>query len=183
MYRIAMWQYIYRPKECIMMRKKVLAILVSTVICIVGVGFGVSFFTGPTPEEIALAREAVERRYYEEASAEDKLLFPITMNEAQMQNTIHHMSHQKVEADEKWGSILITQARIGMLIDIVKEHENKWEDSDLYLDILNRWYKGDFSQADKDHNAIWKLKGGTIGEAKGLLNAKEEEKFILDRGL
>jgi hypothetical protein len=46
------------------------------------------------------------------------------------------------------------------------------------LDILNRWAEGDFSRADKDHNAIWNVQGGTIGEATGVMSPEEEQQYL-----
>ena len=36
----------------------------------------------------------------------------------------------------------------------------------------------DFSQVDQDHNTVWRLQGGTIGEATGILTPKEEQAYI-----
>ncbi|WP_408640759.1 DUF6241 domain-containing protein [Salipaludibacillus keqinensis] len=44
--------------------------------------------------------------------------------------------------------------------------------------MLERWEEGDFSQADDDHNAIWRLQGGTKGYAEGLLTEEEEKQYI-----
>jgi hypothetical protein len=44
--------------------------------------------------------------------------------------------------------------------------------------ILTRWSEGDFTQADNDHNAIWKLQKGNIGEATRPLTPEEELKFV-----
>lgn len=93
-----------------------------------------------------------------------------------MQLIIHKMSHQKVKADQKWGSILITQNRIDWLLQALDK--NKFAYEKAYRDILMRWKKGDFSKADRDHNTIWKLQGGTIGKATGLLSPSEEKRYI-----
>lgn len=176
-------QYIHL-KECYTMRKKVLAILTTSAVFMVMAGYGISFFLGPSEEELAAAQEVIDETFHgidENITqyAVDEILFQKKdMNEAQVQDIIHSMSHQKVKADQKWGSILITKERIGKLIKIVEANYYKYEFSDIYLDILNRWYVGDFSKADKDHNEIWTMQGGTIGKAKGLLNAEEERKFI-----
>ncbi|HZG70252.1 MAG TPA: DUF6241 domain-containing protein [Chondromyces sp.] len=105
-------------------------------------------------------------------------LFKENMTEEEVQIAIHHMSHQKIKAKRKWGALQITPERIDRLIEVVEINESKHEQSAVYLSILNRWKKGDFSKVDKDHNAIWRLQGGTIGKATGLLSAKEEEKYI-----
>lgn len=109
-------------------------------------------------------------------------LFPMNMTEADVENAIHEMSHQKIEADEKWQKydkpIPLTDNNIKRLIDVIKNHD--YGAYSTYLDILNRWEKHDFSQAVQDHNAIWQLQGGTEGEATGLATPEEEQKYIKD---
>ncbi|MBG9589535.1 DUF6241 domain-containing protein [Cytobacillus firmus] len=102
--------------------------------------------------------------------------FPTDMTEYAVQNAIHGMSHQKVRADDKWGFIPLTTERVTRLKAVVEA--NEYEEEGLYLDILNRWSKNDFSQVDQDHNAIWDLQNGTIGKATGILSADEEKAFI-----
>lgn len=89
---------------------------------------------------------------------------------------IHGMSHQKVIAKEKWIHYEMTSERIQFLISVVKS--GSYENGELYLDILNRWAEGDFSRADKDHNAIWNVQGGTIGEATGVMSPEEEQQYL-----
>ena len=160
---------------CLILKKKAIAILCSAAVILITIGFGISIFREPSKEDIVLAQEKIEDVFYEPGGNEE--IFSQSIDEKRMQQLIHEMSHQKVKAKPKWGAILITQARVAELIEVTKANKT-WKHSDVYLDILNRWYDGDFSQADKDHNAIWKLQGGTIGKASGLLNPIEEKKFI-----
>ncbi|AYP68843.1 hypothetical protein BpsM61_00069 [Bacillus phage vB_BpsM-61] len=102
----------------------------------------------------------------------------VEWDDAQVRRTIHHMSHQKIEANQKWGAIEITQERIETLSQIIDDREDRLKSYDTYREILDRWIVGDFSQADKDHNKIWKLQGGTVGEATGIASEKEEQAFI-----
>ena len=46
------------------------------------------------------------------------------------------------------------------------------------IKIVTKWENGDFSEADEDHNYIWKLQKGTLGKARGLLSKEEELLFI-----
>jgi hypothetical protein len=101
---------------------------------------------------------------------------PLTMKELTMQNTIHFMSHQKVKAEEKWGSVPLTEQRIDRLLAILEAKKFKHER--IYRDILMRWKEGDFSQVDRDHNAIWDLQDGTVGKATGILSLEEERAYI-----
>ncbi|WP_299087404.1 DUF6241 domain-containing protein [uncultured Metabacillus sp.] len=101
-----------------------------------------------------------------------------SLTEDELLNYMHGMSHQKVEAEEKWIHYEMTEERIGFLLTIVEN--GSFKNEDLYLDILNRWAEGDFTQADKDHNAIWNLQGGTIGKATGVLSPEEEQQYLED---
>jgi hypothetical protein len=94
--------------------------------------------------------------------------------------TIHAMSHQKVEADQKWTSIEMTQDRIITLSNVVEQNKDTLEYYDTFTDILDRWADGDFSQADSDHNDVWYILDGTIGKATGILSDAEEKEFVED---
>ncbi|KSU60409.1 hypothetical protein AS034_16340 [[Bacillus] enclensis] len=98
------------------------------------------------------------------------------LKETHMQQYIHAMSHQKVQAKEKWSFFEITGERIDFLLGQLET--NKYEHEDLYRGILKNWKEGDFSNAVKDHNAIWRLQEGTVGIATGLLNPEAEEAFL-----
>jgi hypothetical protein len=39
---------------------------------------------------------------------------------------------------------------------------------------LHSWKENNFSSAVSDYNRIWKLQGGTVGKATGLLTPEEE---------
>lgn len=89
---------------------------------------------------------------------------------------LHGMSHQKVIADEKWSFYEMTPKRINWLIEGLNIAD--LDDRSVYRDILLRWQQGDFSQADQDHNTIWRLQGGTIGVATGVMTAEQEESYL-----
>lgn len=98
------------------------------------------------------------------------------LNDANVQRYIHYMSHQKVRATDKRGYYLITEERINWVLQVLDEREFQHEE--IYRDILERWKGDDFSKVDKDHNAIWKMQGGIVGKATGILSPKEEEDYI-----
>jgi Family of unknown function (DUF6241) len=98
------------------------------------------------------------------------------LSEKLVQQYIHAMSHQKVQAEEKWSFFKITDERIDFLLNQLEV--NKYEHEDLYASILNSWKDGDFSEAVKHHNAVWRLQDGTIGIATGILSAEAEEAFL-----
>jgi len=104
--------------------------------------------------------------------------FPMNMKEDEVMDAIHKMSHQKVESSKKWGAIPLTPGRVNQLLKVVQKNEENYVNSSVYLDILERWSKGDFSSVDKDHNKIWNLQGGTVGKAVGILSAEDEKKYI-----
>lgn len=100
------------------------------------------------------------------------------LNDAHVQDYIHKMSHQKVIAEAKWGFFEITDERIDWLLEGLQNTERELRDKNKYIDILQRWHDGDFSRIDKDHNVIWELQGGTVGEATGIMSEEEEDKYI-----
>ncbi|MBV6685725.1 hypothetical protein KV679_18715 [Bacillus sp. JRC01] len=98
------------------------------------------------------------------------------ISEKLMRQYIHAMSHQKVRAGEKWSFFEITDERIAFLLQQLDE--KNYKNDEEYREILTQWQKGDFSQAVGDHNTVWRLMGGNIGKAKGLLSAKQEKEYL-----
>ena len=84
------------------------------------------------------------------------------------------MAHQKAKAI-KSGAIFITQERIESLIDIVKS--NDLVQGSTYVEILERWKQGKYEKVD-DHNKIWKLQSGNLGEGKGVMSEAEQKELI-----
>ncbi len=96
-----------------------------------------------------------------------------------IQEVIQQMSHQKIIADEKEKSIMITPIRIDTLIQMVEENKDEYEYDDKYLDILKRWKTGDFSAVDDDHNAMMRVQGSkTVGAATGIASEEQEIQYI-----
>ncbi len=93
-----------------------------------------------------------------------------------MMQDLHRMTHQKIDAKQKWGALQITRRRIDEMLRTVEE--GNYAHGDLYRDILTKWQEGDFSNTVEAHNAIWDLQDGTVGKAKRLLTREEEEDFI-----
>lgn len=101
------------------------------------------------------------------------------LNEVLMQQYIHAMSHQKVQAKEKWSYYKITDERIDFLLSQLEINQYDYEET--YKGILTNWKDGDFSNAVSDHNKIWRIQEGTIGKATGLLSPKAEEAYISEQ--
>ncbi|MEK4488025.1 DUF6241 domain-containing protein [Psychrobacillus sp. FSL H8-0484] len=95
------------------------------------------------------------------------------------EEVIQQMAHQKIIADEKESSIMITPERIDILIQMVEENKDKYEHYEIYLDILKRWKKGDFSKVDNDHNSMMSIQGSkTGGVATGIATEEQEIHYI-----
>lgn len=93
-------------------------------------------------------------------------------------DVLHKMTHQKVIATEKWGAIEMTTERIKTMSEIVEQNKDTLHSYRTYRRILDKWLEGDFKTIDYDHNAIWNLQGGTVGEASGVVSKQEEAEFI-----
>lgn len=107
--------------------------------------------------------------------------FAFDMSELAVQNAIHHMSHQKVEADKKWGVLPLTVDRVDRLLEVVQHNRDDYKHGSVYEEILLKWQNKNFTNVDDDHNAIWELQDGSIGRATGILSAKEEQAFIEEK--
>ncbi|MBY7144754.1 hypothetical protein KFZ56_17175 [Virgibacillus sp. NKC19-3] len=92
---------------------------------------------------------------------------------------IHYMSHQKIDADSKWGFYQITDERIDWLLEGLAKTLVNLEEEEKFKTILERWKEDDFSQIDKDHNLVYESRGEpTTGKATGILSETEERKYI-----
>lgn len=124
-----------------------------------------------------------EVEYVEKTSEEIALekQYPDDLPDYKMLYAIHTMSHQKVETDGKWGHEQITQAKIDRLLAIAKKNVNGYVYQEFYIEILERWSKGDFSHSVEDHNFVWEREGGTAdsgGKATRLFTAEEEKEYV-----
>jgi hypothetical protein len=100
------------------------------------------------------------------------------LSEKDILNYMHGMSHQKVVAEEKWIHYEMTSERIQYLINAIEL--GNYNGEELFLEILHRWAEEDFKRADKDHNKIWNLQGGNVGEATGVMTPEEEQQYLED---
>ncbi|MDG5470460.1 DUF6241 domain-containing protein [Jeotgalibacillus sp. ET6] len=95
------------------------------------------------------------------------------------QEYIHGMTHQKIKASKKWGFYEIHPKRIEWLLEgLDKSTKITTENKAVYREILSNWKEGDFSKIDKEHNKIWRMQDGTVGEATGILSTEEEQQYI-----
>ena len=96
-------------------------------------------------------------------------------SEWKFSDNLHKMTHQKVKAQVKWGSLEITDERINSMLK--KAQASDYDYKDFYIETLSAWQDGDFSNAVQVHNVIWKSQDGSIGIATGLLSEKEEKEY------
>ena len=102
------------------------------------------------------------------------------LSESLIQEIIQEMAHQKIIADEKEHSIMITPERIDILKRVITENKEQYEYVDDYLAILNRWGNGDFSTVDYDHNVVMYRQHSKdiAGIAKGIATKGQEINYI-----
>lgn len=185
--------------------KKNIIIVISTVIILGILSAGTIYFTTPSNEASgAQAKESPDKQdsfkmsditkskdEKEKDNAKNKELSDQTANTGGAENelklgknpsrtellsTIHKMTHQKIVANEKWGAIPMLEENVDKVYEAVKANDMK-ERNEL-LEILEKWKKKDFNNIDEDHNFIWNLQGGTIGEALGKMAQDQEIRYI-----
>ncbi|MDM5229762.1 DUF6241 domain-containing protein [Lysinibacillus pakistanensis] len=167
-----------------MKRKTKAIIVIIGILFTFGGIFGYFKFTEqmekPVPEKEKAIVEHAGVTLENKIVTKEELLYPDNLIEHKVNEAIHSMSHQKVEAKVKWGHTQITQAKVERLLDVAKMNDYKYKE--LYVSILERWSKGDFSHAVEDHNAIWEIQGGdesrNSGKAIRLLSPEEEQAYI-----
>ncbi|MGY4797413.1 DUF6241 domain-containing protein [Lysinibacillus fusiformis] len=169
-----------------MKRKTKSATIVIVIAAIIGVAFAYTQFTNQIEKPAQPAHEATKTIVVEsdgvilESKTKEELLYPDNLIEDKVNEAIHSMSHQKVQSGAQWGHEQITQEKVDRLLAVCKM--NDYEHNDLYIPILERWSKGDFSNAVDDHNKIWKLQQGGGEEAPGKatrLSTPEEEGYYI----
>lgn len=152
-----------------MKRKTKAIIVIIGILFTFGGIFGYFKFTEqmekPVPEKEKAIVEHAGVTLENKIVTKEELLYPDNLIEHKVNEAIHSMSHQKVEAKVKWGHTQITQAKVERLLDVAKMNDYKYKE--LYVSILERWSKGDFSHAVEDHNAIWEIQGGDESRNSG----------------
>lgn len=121
------------------------------------------------------AKEVIEKDF-DVTTTDDELIKYESYDEGAILQVVHNMTHQKVDADKKWGAAKITKDRVEKLYSIVTE--SKFKNKQVLLDILDPWRNEDFTNAVEAHNKIWNIQGGNVGKAKRLLTPLEELEYI-----
>lgn len=97
-------------------------------------------------------------------------------SESEYMQILHEMTHQKVDAEQKWGFTPNTPEQIDKMLKILDEAD--YEHEKFYREALEAWKKGDFSNAVEVHNTIWNWQNGNIGKATRLLTPEEEQDYL-----
>lgn len=185
----AMWEEIGEMKTLF----KIIGIIAGMAVIGVGVTYGMLYYLNnskPAAKKASPAAPAVEVLADSNVKAEDAKLLEngnhslpnsgfnknFKWTDENIQTALHEMAHQKTKADQKWGYIFITQERIESLLEII--NSNDVAQKSTYVDILERWKQGKYEKVDVDHNKIWKLQSGNLGEGKGVMSEKEQKELI-----
>lgn len=82
---------------------------------------------------------------------------------------IHSLANTIVKAEYKWQCTEVTPKTIKLAIDGISKIEGEYDRMHL-KNSLNKWKKGDFSNAVKVHNYVWQMLDGSVGKAEALDN-------------
>jgi len=96
-------------------------------------------------------------------------------SERQFADDLHHMTHQKIKASQKWGHLEITDERIEEMYETAETSDYTYRE--FYIRALEAWMEGDFSNTVQVHNTIWNEQNGNVGKARGLMTPKEEIEY------
>lgn len=172
---------------------KIIGIIAGMAVIGVGLTYGMLYYLNnskPAAKKTTPAAPAIEVLADSNVKAEDAKMLEngnyslpnsgfnknFKWTDENIQTALHEMAHQKAKADQKWGYIFITQERIESLLEII--NSNDVAQKSTYVDILERWKQGKYEKVDVDHNKIWKLQSGNLGEGKGVMSEKEQKELI-----
>jgi hypothetical protein len=168
-----------------MKKLKVWGPVIGILACIVGVYFYLSEDSGVKlnlkkndPVAAKEAQAKIDKGF--ETPVSSKIMEDYeTMNDGELIQEVHNMTHQKVEADKKWGSSEITADKVQVLYDVIKNKNFKnGSTKSMLLEILEPWLRKDFTNAVSAHNRIWSYQNGNIGKATRLLTPQGELEYI-----
>lgn len=168
-----------------MKKLKVAGPIIGILACIVGVYFYLSEDSGSKmnvkkndPVAAKEAQTKIDKSFETPVSSKVMEEYGM-MSEGELIQEVHNMTHQKVEADKKWGSSEITADKVQRLFDVVKNKNfNNDSTKQMLLEILEPWTAKDFTNAVNAHNRIWSYQKGNIGKATRLLTPQEELEYI-----
>ncbi|MBS9804297.1 PRK06770 family protein [Bacillus cereus] len=97
--------------------------------------------------------------------------------ESEVITAMHHMTHQKVVAERKSGSIPMIQNNAKKLKEII--NKSSFAKKNELLAIANRWAQKDFSKIVEDHNYFSAAQEDNVCKATRAMDAGEEQHYIL----
>ncbi|WP_242255235.1 PRK06770 family protein [Bacillus cereus group sp. BfR-BA-01379] len=97
--------------------------------------------------------------------------------ESEVITVMHHMTHQKVVAGRKSGSIPMIQKNVEKLKKII--NKSGFTKKNELLAIADRWAKKDFSEIVEDHNYFSDAQEGNTCTATRAMDAVDEQHYIL----
>lgn len=161
--------------------------IIGILACMVGVYFYLGNDSGlkfnlkkNDPVTTKEAQTKIEKGFAAPVSSKVKAEYE-TMREEELIQEVHNMTHQKVEADKKWGASEITADKVQKIYEVIQNKDfKKSSNKKMLLDILEPWTRQDFTNAVSAHNRIWAFQKGNIGEATRLLTPQEELEYIED---
>ncbi|KON67691.1 hypothetical protein AKG34_01780 [Peribacillus butanolivorans] len=122
------------------------------------------------------AKEDMKEQTSEIGGVQDETGLSQNSTQEEVMDVMHHLTHQKVIAEEKWGAVEMNSENINAVYEIVNDSDFMLK-GDL-LNIVTGWKEGNFDNVAQDHNYFWEYQNGTVGRATGTLNSNEEAKFI-----
>lgn len=161
--------------------------IIGILACVVGVYFYFSNDSGlkfnlkkNDPVTTKEAQTKIEKGFEAPVSSKVSAEYE-TMSEEKLIQEVHNMTHQKVEADKKWGASEITADKVQKLYEVIQTKDfKKSSHKQMLLDILEPWTRQDFSNSVSAHNQIWSYQNGNIGKATRLLTPQEELEYIME---
>lgn len=88
---------------------------------------------------------------------------------------MHHMTHQKIVATQKWGTIPMSKKNAEKIRDIL--NNSNFEKKEELLAITERWVNRDFSKIVEDHNYFWELQDEKKGKLRKWIRLKKQLLF------
>ncbi|MGE7885042.1 PRK06770 family protein [Bacillus sp. NPDC094077] len=100
-------------------------------------------------------------------------------SEEEVIKAMHQMTHQKVVAQQKRGSIPMTKKNAETLKTIISK--SNFEKKEELLATAERWANKDFSKIVEEHNFFWDSQEGSVGKATGVMDSVGEQHYILTK--
>ncbi|MED0874722.1 PRK06770 family protein [Bacillus mobilis] len=173
------------------MAKKILIWLgsiIGLVVLTIGVTLGLLHFATNSADK-KVSKEKDMSEYKEVPAEKESITAPIegvfmnlpineSSSEEEVITAMHHMTHQKVIAEKKWGVIPMSRKNAEKVRDIL--NNSNFEKKAELLEIAERWTKGEYYRVAQDHNYFWSIQDGYVGKATGVLDLASEKEFVLN---